>query len=194
MGRLGPLTEISLRVVPQPARTLSLRWRCNEQSAWQRMRALGRETFPLSACRYEADTLHVRLSGAAPAIADALRKLAPEASVEGDDDWAAWRDFTHPFFHSRGTLWRALVPSATPPLQLTDARCAWDWGGALRWYVEVRDPAELREKVGAAGGHVALWPSVTAHAEPAARALAERVRASFDPRQIFNPPYSCDES
>lgn len=187
-GRLGPLTEISLRVSPRPEQTLTAQWRCDEQAAWRHMRDFGRASYPISGCRYEGGMLHLRLSGTAPAIAYALDKLAPEETSEATDDWLIWRDFTHPFFDPATTMWRAVVPSATRPLPV-QAVCGWDWGGALRWYKHVSDSAQLERAVVAAGGHVRRWPATGLESAPdaAARALATRVRASFDPTGMFNP-------
>ena len=184
-GRLGPLLEISLRVAPQPAQTVAVQWPCDEATAWQRLRAFGRATYPISACRYDGQVLHVRLSGAVPAIAAALDSLAPEVRSEGLTEWQAWRDFTHPFFAQKDAIWRAVVPAATPPLAV-DAECVWDWGGALRWFTRVADPERLTQAVAAAGGHVRLWPSTGF--SPVADALTTRVIASFDPTGLCNPP------
>ncbi len=184
-GRLGPLLEISLRVSPQPAQTVAVRWRCDESAACQRLRAFGRTTLPISAARYDGQFLHVRLSGAVPAVAAALASLAPEVSPTGLVEWQAWRDFTHPFFAGKETLWRAIVPAATAPLAVA-AECVWDWGGALRWFKGVADPGLLRQAVTAAGGHVRPWPG--SGLEPLADALTARVISSFDPMGLFNPP------
>ncbi len=183
-GRLGPLLEISLRVSPQPAQTVAVRWRCDEPAAWQRLRALSRLTYPISAARYDGRFLQLRLSGAVPAVAAALDALAPELTTEGLAEWQTWRDFTHPFFAGKEAIWRAIVPAATPPLAV-DAECVWDWGGALRWFKRVSDPVQLTQAVVAAGGHVRAWPSTGL--APVADALTTRVIASFDPTGLFNP-------
>lgn len=187
-GRLGPLLEVSLRVTPQPAQTLAARWHCDEHTAWQRMCHFGSKTYPISGCRYDGRILHLRLSGAKPAIAAALEALVPDAVSEDLTEWQAWRDFAHPFFESEEAIWRTVVPPATAPMPM-DAECVWDWGGALRWFKRVADPARLRQTVAAAGGHVRPWPSTGLESVTGAetQALAARVTASFDPTGMFNP-------
>lgn len=186
-GRLGPITEVSLRVTPAPAQTLTARWQCDETEAWRRMREIARAPLPISACLFAGQRLSVRLSGAAPAVQDAIRVFQPDEIDETVADWNAWRDFTHPFFTTGEPVWRAVVPAGTPPLAV-GGTCVWDWGGALRWYKDVTDRAQLARAVGAAGGHVRCWPSPGLEpAHPAARSLAARVRAGFDPADMFNP-------
>lgn len=187
-GRLGPLLEVSLRVTPQPAQILAAKWRCDERAAWQRMREFASKTYPISGCRYDGTFLHLRLSGSIPAIDAALNALAPETVSEGLEEWQAWRDFAHPFFDSKEPIWRAVVPPASAPLPV-EAECLWDWGGALRWYTRVSDPALLKRAVVAAGGHVRPWLATGLEPEAGvqADALTTRVMASFDPTGMFNP-------
>lgn len=195
-GCLGPIVEISLRVVPIPARSVTVRWHCDEQDAWRRMRELGHTTHPVTGCRYEGGVLSVRLAGAAPAVTAAIRALSPANLDEaGASEWRAWTDFAHPFFAPDRGLWRAVVPAATPPLPIA-GECAWDWGGALRWYRLAGAPDVLVRAVAGAGGFCSPWPSkgLEFPLDSPAHALAERVRAAFDPERRFNPVSAPDQS
>ncbi len=186
-GQLGPLLEVSLRVEPCPPAQLTLSWHCDEQEAWRRMVELGRIALPVTGCRYEAGVLHIRIEGNSAALGAAIRRLQPPVQTEDISTWERWRDFTAPWFQSPGQVWRVVVPPATPPL-----RCAhssvWDWGGALRWLRSSSSHAEIAHEVIAAHGYCQPWPAAHGATSGAGvAALTERVRASFDPKQIFNP-------
>lgn len=183
-GRLGVLLDVSLRVVPRPETELTVMWTCDAQEAWRRSCAIARQMLPVTACRYDGERLRVRLGGSPTGVTAALEVLEPETTQPDAGDWEDWRDYADPFFREPGTLWRAIVPAATPPFAV-DAACRWDWGGALRWYRDVNAPDALQALVARAGGFVHRWPSCGP--APETSSLAARVVASFDPRGCFSP-------
>ena len=76
----------------------------------------------------------------------------------------------------------------------------YDWAGGLVWvampFADEPDAAAIRGAVGAVGGHATLIRApaavratvdVFAPEAPASRALAKRVKESFDPKGILNP-------
>jgi glycolate oxidase FAD binding subunit len=146
--------------------------------------------------------LTVRLSGAGAAVDAAVRSFGGEqlAAPAADAFWAALREQTHDFFQQGGSLWRLSVPSMTGALVLEGSQMI-EWGGAQRW-LKVPGPssaaraATIRASVRAAGGHATLFRRSGKDEgdapvfEPLAPAIARihtRLKAAFDPANIFNP-------
>jgi glycolate oxidase FAD binding subunit len=103
-----------------------------------------------------------------------------------------------PFAGRAGVVWRvALKPSDAPGVvaALGDevSGVVADWGGGLLWLLCPGGGAGIRRAVGQ--GHATLWRVDPRIADapvfppegPALAALAEGLRARFDPRGLFNP-------
>jgi len=95
------------------------------------------------------------------------------------------------FFHHRSTLYRIVVKPATPPLSI-DGAWLLDWGGAQRWLYSDEDVAAIRHRVELEGGHVTVFRGGDRAGEifqplPAPLLnIQQRLKASFDPQNIFN--------
>jgi glycolate oxidase FAD binding subunit len=92
-------------------------------------------------------------------------------------------------------VWRLSVPSTASPIVLDGPQLI-EWGGAQRWLRADGDAAasqRLRATVAACGGHATLFRGGDKSAgvfQPLAPAIArihERLKAGFDPANIFNP-------
>jgi len=190
-GALGVITEVSLRVLPRPAREATLRWPLARGDALARMLELPRRPWPITALCWDGELLRLRVAGSAAAVDDAVTRLAPAEIVEHDACWDQLRDYAEPRLAARAgeALWRVAVPPAAPDAPGT-APLLVDWGGGLRWLRGVDDAAALREHVAACGGHVTAYDTAAgvAPAAPAAplRALMQRVKRAFDPHAIFD--------
>jgi glycolate oxidase FAD binding subunit len=70
-----------------------------------------------------------------------------------------------------------------------------DWGGAQRWCRQQESLSVMTEKAARAGGQAALFrhgdrSGEVMHPQPAPlRAIQKRLKASFDPKGIFNPQH-----
>ncbi|MFM9914105.1 MAG: glycolate oxidase subunit GlcE [Methylophilaceae bacterium] len=184
LGSLGVLTEVTVKLLPQPSceRTLSLE--INEIEAIEIMNQWATRPLPLSATAWLAGRLLVRLSGAESAVNAAVEKLGGEEIADGAVFWAALKEQTLPEF-AMSPLWRLSVPSTTPPIAGT--RCV-EWGGAVRWVVDESNGP--REHASAVGGHATLfrgigYPAFAPLSAPMA-ALHQRIRQIFDPHGVFN--------
>lgn len=197
LGTLGLILEVSLKVLPQPARRTTRRFETSEAQALQWLNQWGSQPLPISASAWHAGLLTVRLEGATAAVDSAQQKLGGEAVAEQEDDafWSALREQTEPFFSGQQDLWRLSVPSTAAPLALPGAQLI-EWGGAQRWLRTGSghpDAAAIRSAVAAVGGHAALWRSSDKSSgafhplAPAVAAIHRRLKASFDPAGIFNP-------
>ena len=110
--------------------------------------------------------------------------------------WAATRDVAA-FDRKDGDVWRvSCKPSDGPAIAARSGAQAWfyDWAGGLIWLLAAPGH-DLRQAVGVFDGHATLVRADAAtkarlgmfHPEPAGLArLTARLRAQFDPKDIFN--------
>lgn len=160
-----------------------------------------------------ASVLALRLEGPGPSVLARLQGLdalvsegLPREELHSRRSAAFWRALrdVQPFVGDPRPLWRlSVTPTAAPAVLAAlgaDGESAYlDWGGGLIWLA--CDPAaplppRLKELLAEHGGQgLLLRASDTARAAlevflgepPALQNLAARVKASFDPKGIFNP-------
>ena len=193
LGTLGPILELSLKVLPRPVAEKTLRFEMDEATMLARLNEWGGQPLPISASAWEGGVLHLRLSGAGAAVEAAHRRLGGEAvkSEAASALWQGLREQTSEFFRRGGPLWRLSVPSTAPALDLGPQLV--EWGGAQRWLVADRPPAELRRRVAEVGGHATLFRGGDRSGEvftplsPALLSIHRRLKQAFDPAGIFNP-------
>jgi glycolate oxidase FAD binding subunit len=201
MGILGVICEVSLKVLPRPVATRTLRFELAEAQALQRLNEWGGQPLPLNASAWWAGTLVVRLAGAAAAVDAAQARLGGEV-IEPQlaaAFWAGLRDHKDEFFVGaanalqRGApLWRVSVPPAAGPLRLSGEQLI-EWGGGQRWWCTAVPAKAVREAAAAAGGHATLFRGgdksggVFAPLSPALQRIHHELKAAFDPDRIFNP-------
>jgi glycolate oxidase FAD binding subunit len=165
--------------------------------------------------RSEASTA-LRLEGFAPSVAHRREALAaqmksfgPVSIVDEKNSRALWHGIRNvkPFALETAItrpLWRISVApgrgheiaaAITPAAQMF-----YDWAGGLIWvampFPNDPDAVAIRRAVAAIGGHATLIRApaavratvdVFSPEEPASRALAKRVKESFDPKGVLNP-------
>ncbi len=190
-GTLGVLLEISLKVLPRPASSLTVSLECDEREAIARMSELLVKPYPVDAACYDGEHCHVRISGSVQAVKEARGKIAGVVLDNEDTFWHKLREHHLPYFQHRSTLYRIMVRPATPPLAI---KGSWllDWGGSQRWLYSDEDYDTIRHQVELAGGHVTVFRTQhnslpRLHPLPDAMlALHQRLRASFDPHLLFN--------
>ncbi|MDH5511871.1 MAG: glycolate oxidase subunit GlcE [Gammaproteobacteria bacterium] len=191
LGSLGVLLEVSLKVLPKPAREVTLCFEMPADKAIAIMNALGAQPLPLSAACHADDTLYVRLSGTELGVQAARDKLGVKPMDKGDDFWRDIREHRHTFFQDDAPLWRLSVPPATPPINLP-GQWLLDWGGAQRWLKSVAPAWEIRQKAESVGGHATLFRpakhfGAQFHPLPAKLAeLHQNLKRAFDPAGILN--------
>ncbi|HET9823149.1 MAG TPA: glycolate oxidase subunit GlcE [Burkholderiaceae bacterium] len=208
MGALGAICEVSLKVLPRPVATATLRFECDQGEALRRLNAWGGEPLPLSGSAWWNGMLVVRLSGAAAAVASATQQLGGE-TVEPALATAFWdglRDQRDEFFANaaqalergaalsaehRPALWRLGLPQTAAPLALPGDQLV-EWGGAQRWVCTDAGAEAVRAAAQAAGGHATLWRGGDRTGpvfHPLAGAQARIQRAlmdAFDPDRVFD--------
>jgi glycolate oxidase FAD binding subunit len=165
--------------------------------------------------RSEASTV-LRLEGFAPSVAHRRETLAglmksfgPVALLDEKNSRVLWRSVRNvkPFATDTARarpLWRiSVAPSRGHEIAAAitpAAQMFYDWGGGLIWVTmpltNEPDATAIRGAVSAVGGHATLIRApaavraavdIFAPEEPASRALAKRVKESFDPKGMLNP-------
>jgi glycolate oxidase FAD binding subunit len=192
LGTLALLSEISLKVLPISAATLTLVRAASEADAIRMMNEWGGKPLPISATCWVDGKLFVRLSGAAAAL-KAARVLIGGDTVENDAGlWESLREQTHAFLSNASDLWRLSVPSTAPPLNLGATLI--EWGGAQRWVRGTdADRSRIRDAAATARGHATAFRSSGARDDvftPLKSGLAKihrNLKKQFDPHGIFNP-------
>ncbi|RVU49636.1 glycolate oxidase subunit GlcE [Rubrivivax rivuli] len=201
LGVLGVICEVSLKVLPVPPATLTLRLEADQASAIRRLNEWGGQPLPLNASAWWDGMLVLRLSGAAAAVRSAQEKIGGEVvdTALASTFWAGLRDHRDEFFigaakavESGAALWRLSVPPTAAPLKLSGEQLL-EWGGAQRWICTSAPAAVLRGAAQAAGGHAVLFrghdksAGAFAPLAPAVARIQRELQRSFDPDGIFNP-------
>lgn len=192
LGTLGVLTDISLKVIPQPDVEYTLRQACSQLEAVERFAEWMGKALPLSAACWYDGHLFLRLSGSEAGARQAQQMLGNSKMSAQPEFWLSVRDHSHAFLTDAPPLWRLSVPPATPPLAL-EGDWLIDWGGGQRW-LHSRDTAErIRGITAEVGGHATLFRGTgnedeIFHPLPAPLlALHRRLKQSLDPAGILNP-------
>ncbi|GGP18523.1 glycolate oxidase subunit GlcE [Silvimonas iriomotensis] len=202
LGTLGLILEVSLRLLPVPVATRSLRFVMDENQAIETLNHWAGKPVPMSASAWHEGELMLRLSGSHAGVEAAVAQLGGDFVAEETAQayWQALREQSHDFFAPQaaqeGTaLWRVAVPPTTPALALEGAQWL-EWGGGQRWWRTHEPAAEIRRIADLAGGHATLFRS-GAGAEQGVCAFSSlpgpmatiqrRLKAVFDPSGIFNP-------
>lgn len=198
LGILGPILEVSLKVLPLPAAEASLRLPIDEAGALRAVNEWGGQPLPLSASAWCEGVLSLRLSGAAAAVEAAAARFEREHGAARLDPaqarayWAGVREQTDAFFDGAQPLWRLSVPATAPVVDLPGARM-FEWGGALRWLRSDASAETVRAAVSRLGGTATLFrggdraAGVFHPLAPINAALQRRLKDAFDPARIFNP-------
>ena len=192
LGILGPIVEVSLKVLPLPRSQQTLRFEMTLSDALDSFSAWTGQSLPINACAWVDGLAWVRLCGAESALKAARERLGgePAADQTASSWWESVRHQTHPFFSSAGALWRVSLPATAPPLSLSGSPFI-EWGGALRWYAQDLAAPRVRELAVAAGGTALHWRGGTAGERfhpltPSVLKLHRQLKVRFDPRGIFN--------
>jgi glycolate oxidase FAD binding subunit len=203
MGTLGVIAEVSLKVLPMPVASATLRFAREQAAALAQMHAWGGQPLPITATAWWEGMLVVRLAGARAAVASAQQQLGGEAiePTLAATFWQGLRDHSDEYFVGAAkaamsetgsvALWRLSVPQTAPVLDLPGEQLI-EWGGAQRWLCTPAAPLQVRAAVQTVGGHATLFrardKSVGVfHPLPGANARVQReLQRAFDPDGVFD--------
>lgn len=195
LGVLGVLLDVSLKVLPLPPATQTLRVACDADRALAWLGEATRRGYTVSASFWQASELHARLDGATASLG--ALSVAPGGDVlaagEATAFWREVREHRHAFFaDAAAPLWRLHVP-ANADLAPCDraGRWAFEWHGAQRWLIGI-DAGTAHALAHGAGGHATLFrgagpdDEVFAPLDAPLLALHDSVKRVFDPQGILN--------
>ena len=208
MGTLGLLLEVSIKVLPIPAKTRTLSFKMSQAQAIEQMNRLAGQPLPLSASCWiglpEQGELMLRLGGANAAVESATMKLLSQWSgqqvpeEQAAEFWHSIKEQTHAYFQGddQESLWRFAVNPLSKPLPLAGVTCL-EWLGGQRWFkgkLAQKDAIAIAKEH---GGHATLFRGdksqlstvfTTLQENPLTAPLAivqERIRHAFDPSGVF---------
>lgn len=203
MGSLGPMVEVSLKVLPRPPCEQTQLLEVDERRALALLDEWRTMPLPISGSTWLTDQgraqggnglLYIRLSGSEPAVRSAAAQIGGQVvdAAQAHAFWDSIRDQTHAFFEQR-PLWRFSVPPTTEALGLGPTLI--EWNGGLRWASPEMPASELRAAVAAHGGHATLYRHDAKLAgvpvfhpmPPAIERINRRLMEQLDPAGIFNP-------
>lgn len=202
LGILGVLLEISLKVLPLPAGTLTVRRSIGAAAAVERLAAARQRGLPVSASFWCDGELHVRLDGSATG----LGTIAPEFGGDplphdaAQAFWRSVREHEHPVFATAAPLWRLTLPITATAAALEAApAAAFEWNGAQVW-VAGCERGRMEGIARATGGGLTLFRvapddhgasgidgEVFSPLPPSLLQLHRAVKRVFDPAGILNP-------
>ncbi|QWE20367.1 glycolate oxidase subunit GlcE [Polynucleobacter sp. AP-Kolm-20A-A1] len=173
LGTLALLLEASVKVLPKPAATATLRCQISQEKALKALNQWAGQPLPLSASCWIGSgkggdgELTFRLAGAAAAVKAAIplmRSLinAAELNAEvAENFWDDLREQKLAAFNNLGvdqTLYRLALPAACGPIAITGANdeIILEWHGQQRWIKASGDEATfntLKALANSHGGH-----------------------------------------
>lgn len=172
MGTLSLLLEASVKVLPKPAATATLRCRISQDRALKILNEWAGQPLPLSASCWIGNAggdgeLTIRLAGAAAAVKSASPLMSAEVNAqivspdEAEDFWNQLREQNLSPFTSLGadqTLYRLALPAACGPLNIPGAEndVVLEWHGQQRWIKAPGDQAtfdSIKKLANSHGGH-----------------------------------------
>ena len=173
MGTLSLLLEASVKVLPRPAATTSLRCNITQARALQLLNEWAGQPLPLSASCWIGSSkggdgeLIIRLAGAAAAVKAAIPLMgATVNAIELDPTvatafWNNLREQQLPAFtnlQADETLYRLALPAACGPLALENVSgdIVLEWHGQQRWFAAPSDDAtfaSIKALANSNGGH-----------------------------------------
>ena len=177
-GTLGVVLSASLKVVPRPPRTTTVRKELLYTEAHQELRRLTRANVPVSATCYLDGMLHIRLSGHSEALDSVLEQFESFEESHSDEFWNGIRDHDHRFFQDGLPTWRVTTQLGSSVHEIDAESALHEWNGALLW---VKGPQpQFPNAVDVTPFRNA--PSSTGRSSK----YYERIKYAFDPHRILN--------
>jgi len=172
LGTLSLLLEASVKVLPRPAATATLRCHISQEKALRTLNEWAGQPLPLSASCWIGNTtgegqLTIRLAGAVAAIKAAIPLMSSLVNASELDPqpaevfWSDLREHQLPLFENLAadqTLYRLALPAACGLLTIPGAsnEIILEWHGQQRWIKAPGDEATfnfIKQLVSSHGGH-----------------------------------------
>ncbi len=170
LGTLALLLEASVKVLPKPAATATLRCQISQEKALKVVNEWAGQPLPLSASCWIGSgkggdgELTLRLSGAVAAVKAAIplmSSLVNATEVNGEVAEQFWHDLreqqltTLSNLAADQTLYRLALPAACGPLAIANAddQIVLEWHGQQRWIKAPGDESTFQEIKALANSH-----------------------------------------
>ena len=192
MGTFGILTEVSIKVLPEPEASLTVRQEMDADQAIRTMNTIGMKPRPLTGACWHEGAMFLRLSGPISVIEASAATIGGEQVDNDAEFWSGLREQTLPFFEGKPDLWR-LSLRPTSPHFLSQGDWLIDWGGAQRWLAGRHDHDALEAIAAKSGGEVGRIRGGDRKSEVLPSLvgikceLLIRMKQAFDPAGVFNP-------
>ncbi|MDN7846949.1 glycolate oxidase subunit GlcE [Burkholderia multivorans] len=188
-GCLGLLTEVSLKVLPKPRATRSIKLEMQASEALSSLVEWRRAGLPITGVCHDNTSLHLRFEGGEASVEAACVRVGGVA--DDDSFWRALCEQRLAFFNDPRSLWRLSLPPTAPIVELPGT-CLLDWGGAQRWLKSDVSPTEVRALARQLGGHATSFSALAIdepfHPLPPQLMHYHRtLKQQLDPHSIFNP-------
>jgi glycolate oxidase FAD binding subunit len=211
-GRIGAMTELTLKVLPAPRHnvTLAAKGLSPEAAHAAMAAALGSNADVSAAAHLSSDQTLFSIAGfgqsvsaRAAALPNILSRFCDVQQIAQQAAEALWKEAMTGHALPGETRWRVHLPprSASVFLEQLDEKAddlgldwAMDWGGARIWVAHHGASLIVRDVAAALGGEATLISGTAAmrNAVPAFQprpagitALDQRVRGAFDPHGVF---------
>jgi glycolate oxidase FAD binding subunit len=211
MGTLALLLEASLKVLPKPAGTATLRCQISQEKALHILNEWAGQPLPLSASCWVGNTneegqLTIRLAGAIAAMSASVNasEIDPQSA---EIFWKNLREYQLPSFENLAadqTLYRLALPAACGPLTIPGAsnEIVLEWHGQQRWIKASGDENMfilIKQLAISHGGYATRFKQgmnvnpefqrftllgEQVHSK-ALETVQERLRSAFDPAGVF---------
>jgi len=215
MGIFGAIVRVSIKVMPVMRFDQTLQFDMTESQALERCRGVRALAMPIKCVAWlpnvsdennqnangqnvvgQSGTLSIRLAGAEPAVALAIKTLGGKVlAADTANKW--WHDFREQQFDffTHKPLWRLAVAANTPALNLGPT--AFDLAGEVRWLAADVNAQTVRDAAVKARGHATLFKREHIDQCPAEgvfhpmsadiHQIVKRLKHEFDPHGLFNP-------
>ena len=204
-GRLGAMTELTLKVLPRPRLTVALiaEGLTPEAAHAAMAAALGSNADVSAAAHLARGITLLRVAGFAPSVeyrcAALPRLLAAHCRLSRLEEAEAaplWHEAMTGSALPGAVRWRVHLPPRRAPELVASFGAQWamDWGGGQVWIARDDTAVAVREAAAALGGEAVLMqapPDMRARVPalqpraPGVMALEARVRRAFDPLGVF---------
>jgi glycolate oxidase FAD binding subunit len=208
MGTLALLLNASIKVLPLPAASQTIRFELSQASALAQMNQWASQPLPLSASSWIGDVgdgkLTIRLAGARAAVEAAIKKMTAEVAgeilsvEEAQEFWNSLKEQSHAFFNlaPHQNLWRFAVDPMSAPMALPGMICI-EWLGGQRWYKGELSQEQAKQIAAKHGGHATLFRGNKLPGQSVFTKLSDnpltaplevvqnRLHTAFDPHGVF---------
>ena len=179
-GTLAAMTDVTIKVLPKPAATTTLRCHFNQDKALKILNEWAGQPLPLSASCWIGNAkgdgeLTIRLAGAVAAVKSATPLMSAQVNAqivspdEAEEFWNQLREQNLSPFTNLGadqTLYRLALPAACGPLNIPGAEndVVLEWHGQQRWIKAPGDQAtfdSIKKLANSHGGHATRFKQGT---------------------------------